>query len=76
MGNTSNSFLPDKLDKVPTNILVDALSNGADQDTINKCAYELTRRIWVPNKKISFEQMLTNFGFRYPEEEQVKVKKL
>lgn len=64
------------IEKIPTIALVNCLSTSNDQDTINKCAYELTRRIWVPNKKISFEQILANLGFKYPEEEQVKVKKL
>ena len=45
------------------NILSDAEQKG-EQEIVNICAYELTCRIYVPNKQITFVQMLQDFGYK------------
>lgn len=75
MGKLFNAPITN-IEKTPTIVLVNCLFTNDDQDTINMCAYELTRRLWVPNTEITFDQMLHNFGFRYIEQEEVKIKKL
>lgn len=45
--------------------LVNILCETQDQDLINRIAYELTCRIWVPNKSNkTFEEMLYEFGYK------------
>ena len=59
----------------PTVILVHILSEATDQNIINKIAYELACRVYVPDNSqgITFEQLLNDFGYKTEEE---KVKKL
>jgi len=45
--------------------LINILCETQDQDIINRIAYELTCRIWVPNKSDeTFEEMLEKFGYK------------
>ena len=59
----------------PTVILVHILSEATDQNIINRIAYELACRVYVPDNSqgITFEQLLNDFGYKTEEE---KVKKL
>lgn len=77
MNNIPNELVLDHIKTVPTNKLINYISAyPEDQEIVNRCAYELTKRIWVPNKETSFDQMLYDFGFRYPESEESKSMKL
>lgn len=49
------------------NFLSEAYKNG-EQGLVNIYAYELTTRIWVPNKETSFTDMLKEFGYKRIEE--------
>lgn len=35
-----------------------------NQELINKCAYELTVRLYVPKKGYSFDDILEGFGYK------------
>ena len=55
----------------PTNKLIDILDiaiQNEEQDLVNIIAYEIATRLWVPNDKITLEQMATSFGFKEQEE--------
>ena len=43
--------------------LINLICNIKDQLLINKIAYELTCRIYVPNQEKTFEEMLYSFGY-------------
>lgn len=49
------------------NFLSEAYKNE-EQGLVNIYAYELAARIWVPNKKTSFTDMLKEFGYKKIEE--------
>ena len=54
--------------KMPTNELINILCEAEDQFIINRVAYELTCRIYVPNKtNETFENMLYRFGYKNEE---------
>lgn len=54
---------------IPTVELVNILCEAQDQEIINRIAYELTCRIWVPNKSNeTFEEMLEKFGYKQTNE--------
>ena len=42
--------------------------NEQDQERINKYAYQLTLRIYVPESDYSFEEILAGFGYKKIEE--------
>ena len=48
--------------------LINILCETQDQDIINRIAYELTCRIWVPNASETFEEMLEKFGYKQTNE--------
>ena len=55
----------------PTNKLIDILDiaiQNEEQDLVNIIAYEIATRLWVPNDKITLEQMAISFGFKEQEE--------
>lgn len=55
----------DNLKTTPTVQLVNKIAETEDQSEINAIAYELACRIYVPNNsQTTFEQMLTNFGYK------------
>lgn len=58
---------------IPTAKLVHILCDVTDQDIINRIAYELTCRIYVPNNgETTFEEMLSSFGYKDIEKENTK----
>lgn len=65
-----------ELNKIPHNKLVKMLDSAPDQETKNRIAYELTKRIYIPNKQITFEEILLSFGYVYEEKPKVKSLKL
>ena len=55
----------------PTNKLIDILDiaiQNEEQDLVNIIAYEIATRLWVPNDKITLEQIAISFGFKEQEE--------
>lgn len=55
----------------PTNKLIDILDiavQNEEQDLVNIIAYEIATRLWIPNDKITLEQMAIDFGYRKQEE--------
>jgi hypothetical protein len=50
------------LSKIPTVMLVNAISDATDQRIINIIAFELAKRIYVPGTSKNFEELLTSFG--------------
>lgn len=60
-----------ELKTTPTCVLINFLSEAyknEEQGLVNIYAYELTTRIWVPNKETSFTDMLKEFGYKRIEE--------
>jgi len=60
-----------ELRTTPTCVLINLLSEAyknEEQGLVNIYAYELTTRIWVPNKETSFTDMLKEFGYKRIEE--------
>ena len=43
-------------------------NKNEEQGLVNIYAYELAARIWVPNEKTSFTDMLKEFGYKRIEE--------
>lgn len=65
----------DNIKTIPTTTLIYVLYETKEQSMINMLAYELACRVYVPDNKIkTFEELLTDFGYRT--EEKQKVKKL
>ena len=60
------------LQTTPTFELVNICSNGKDQALINSAALELAYRIYVPNQKTTFEELVKNFGYRELEQDKPK----
>ena len=63
-----------RLNKVPTVKLAKLLDGlfkekPINQEEINYVAFELARRIYVPNQYTTFEDMLYEFGFRFQDKE-------
>ena len=58
------------LSKVPTVMLVNAISDATDQRIINIIAFELAKRIYVPGTSQSFEELLASFGWCKIEKEE------
>ena len=66
------------IETTPTNKLISILDiaiQNEEQDLVNIIAYEITRRIWIPNDKITFEQMAADFGYKKETEEEKKLSK-
>ena len=60
-----------ELKTTPTCVLINSLFEAyenEEQGLVNIYAYELTTRIWVPNEKTSFTDMLKEFGYKRIEE--------
>lgn len=60
-----------ELKTTPTCVLINFLSEAyknEEQGLVNIYAYELTTRIWIPNKETSFTDMLKEFGYKRIEE--------
>ena len=55
--------MKDKTTKELVMLLTQAI-NMQEQDLINYYAYELTARLYVPNKGYSFDDILYGFGYR------------
>lgn len=61
----------DNIKQTPTVNLVHILCEATDQDIINRVAYELACRIYVPdnNQGVTFEQLLNDFGYKTKKED-------
>ena len=60
-----------ELKTTPTCVRINFLSEAyknEEQGLVNIYAYELAARIWVPNEKTSFIDMLKEFGYKRIEE--------
>ena len=60
-----------ELKTTPTCVLINFLSEAyknEEQGLVNIYAYELAARIWIPNEKASFTDMLTESGYKRIEE--------
>ena len=67
------------LSKIPTvelTTVLDIAINSGDQEFINKVAIEITRRIYVPNNKISMDEFLSQWGYQPLEESKEDIKTL
>ena len=63
----------DNIKTIPTVILIHILCETKEQSMINMVAYELACRIYVPDNKIkTFEELLTEFGYKTEEKQPVK----
>lgn len=68
----------DELRTIPTCTLIDELCKAdkeGNQKLVNIYAYELAYRIYIPNDEITFEKILTDFGYKKIEEEKILTKK-
>lgn len=68
MGEIPVELMAGHIEKVPHADLINYISTSDNQEIINRCAYELTKRLWVPQRMITFDAMLAKFGYRYPDE--------
>lgn len=53
--------------KVPLINLIDLIADASKEDNqelVNELALEIKKRLYVPNKKITEEQMLKEFGYK------------
>lgn len=69
----------EELKTTPTYQLINILNLAAgtsQQDLVNIVAYELASRIWVPNDKITLEQIASEFGYTKPEEKPKTLRKI
>ena len=63
----------DNIKTIPTTTLIYILCETKEQSMINMVAYELTCRTYVPDNKIkTFEELLTDFGYKTEEKQPVK----
>ena len=63
------------LNTIPTVRLIDlitAYGKENNQTMVNLIACELTRRIYVPNKGTTFDDMAYRFGYREIKEQEIK----
>lgn len=57
----------EELKEIPTIVLIHELSKADKEDNqqvVNICAFELARRIYVPNSKITFKSILDDLGYK------------
>ena len=52
--------------------LIDQASKENNQELVNELALEIKKRLYVPNKKITEEQMLKEFGYKEIEKSKKK----
>lgn len=60
---------------MPTNQLVDSLEiakQQGDQVLINNLAFELTYRTYIPFREVTFDEMVTKFGYKEIKQEKWK----
>lgn len=63
----------DNIKTIPTVTLIHILCETKEQSMINMIAYELACRVYVPDNKIkTFEELLTEFGYKTEEKQPVK----
>ena len=63
----------DNIKVIPTTTIIHILCETKEQSMINMLAYELASRVYVPDNKIkTFDELLTDFGYRTEEEQKVK----
>ena len=63
------------LSKVPLINLIDLIADASKEDNqelVNEIALEIKNRLYVPNKKITEEQMLKEFGYKEIEKSKKK----
>ena len=48
--------------------ILDIAIQNEEQYLVNIIAYEIATRLWVPNDKITLEQIAIDFGYREQEE--------
>ena len=60
-----------ELREMPTNKLIELLYILENQDQINIIAYELTCRMYVPFKDITFDELLLKNGYM-PKEKEIR----
>ena len=63
--------------KVPLINLIDLIADASKEDNqelVNELALEIKKRLYVPNKKITEEQMLKEFGYKEIEKPKEKRK--
>lgn len=66
------------LSKVPLINLIDLIADASKEDNqelVNELALEIKKRLYVPNKKITEEQMLKEFGYKEIEKSKEKIKR-
>lgn len=64
--------------KVPLINLIDLIADASkenNQELVNEIALEIKKRLYVPNKKITEEQMLKEFGYKEIEKSKEKIKR-
>lgn len=64
--------------KVPLINLIDLIADASKEDNqelVNELALEIKKRLYVPNKKITEEQMLKEFGYKEIEKSKEKIKR-
>ena len=63
----------DNIKTIPTITLIHILCEAKEQSMINMLSYELACRTYVPDNKIkTFEELLTDFGYKIEEKQPVK----
>lgn len=63
----------DNIKTILTATLIHILCETKEQSMINMVAYELAYRIYVPDNKMkTFEELLTEFGYKTEEKQPVK----
>ena len=63
------------LSKIPLFEFIDLLDQASkenNQELVNEIALEIKKRLYVPNKKITEEQMLKEFGYKEIEKSKEK----
>ena len=63
--------------KIPLINLIDLIADASKEDNqelVNELALEIKKRLYVPNKKITEEQMLKEFGYKEIEKPKEKRK--
>ena len=66
------------LSKIPLINLIDLIADASKEDNqelVNELALEIKKRLYVPNKKITEEQMLKEFGYKEIKKEKPKEKR-
>ena len=67
------------LSKIPLFEFIDLLDQASkenNQELVNELALEINKRLYVPNKKITEEQMLKEFGYKEIEKQKEQFKRM